>query len=152
MFRFKKLIVVFIASAGFVGFFPRCPGTLGSLWGVFIFWFMREKTLFLQVSITILVILLGVFFSHLASKIVNQKDPEFVVIDEVAGMWVSVLGKVSFLEYLFAFIIFRIIDIFKPFPLKRLERFKGGIGIMVDDIFAGIITNLLVSLIFTVVK
>lgn len=141
-----------MASAGFVGFFPWCPGTLGSLWGAFIFWFIREESLFTQLGLTILVVLLGVFVSHLVSKMSNQKDPEFVVIDEVAGMWISVLGKSSFLEYLLAFIIFRIIDILKPFPLRKIERWKGGLGIMADDVVAGMITNLLVGLILAIVK
>lgn len=152
MFRFKNFIALLIASGGFVGFLPWCPGTLGSLWGAFIFWFIRKETLFIQIGLVILVISLGVLVSHMVSKMTNQKDPEFVVIDEVAGMWFSVLGKSSFLEYLLAFIIFRVIDILKPFPLRKIERLKGGIGIMTDDVLAGMITNLLVGLIFAIVK
>lgn len=147
MFHFKDFFSVFVASGAFVGFLPWCPGTWGSLLGIVLFWFFKGVSTFFQIFLIFLIILSGIVFSHLVSKKVKQDDPEFVVIDEIAGVWISVLGKHTFLEYLLAFVIFRVIDILKPFPLRKIERLKGGIGIMGDDVVAGVITNLLVWLI-----
>ncbi|MBZ4681400.1 phosphatidylglycerophosphatase A [Thermodesulfobacterium sp.] len=148
----RNLFWIFIASGGFVGFLPVCPGTLGALTGLIYFWFIKQADLLTQIFLTLSLSLLGVLSSHLASKIVRQKDPEFVVIDEIAGMWFSLIGKLSLFEFILAFVIFRVLDIRKPFFIGSLESFSGGWGIMLDDLLAGILTNAIVTLLVYVVK
>lgn len=148
----RNLFWIFIASGGFVGFLPVCPGTLGALTGLIYFWFIKQADLLTQIFLTLSLAILGVLSSHLSSKIVRQKDPEFVVIDEIAGMWVSLIGKHTLLEFVLAFVVFRVLDIKKPFFIGRLEAFPGGWGIMLDDLLAGLLTNAIVTLLVYVVK
>ncbi|QER41827.1 phosphatidylglycerophosphatase A [Thermodesulfobacterium sp. TA1] len=149
---FRNLIWIFISSGGFVGFLPVCPGTFGALTGLVYFWFLKETSLLYQLVLTLSLSGLGVVASHLASKIVREKDPEFVVIDEIAGMWFALIGKNTWVEFVLAFVVFRFLDIKKPLFIGRLERFSGGWGIMLDDLWAGILTNGIVSLVFYVAK
>jgi len=148
----KNFFWLFVSSGALIGFLPLCPGTFGALEGLIIFWFLKNLSLFAQLIIILLISILGVISSHFASKILGNKDPDIVVIDEIAGMWVSLLGKVTILEYFLAFVLFRIIDISKPFPLKKLEKLSGGWGIMVDDLLAGVFTNILVTILSYLVK
>lgn len=83
--------------------------------------------------------LLGIPVSATAARESGQKDPGFVVIDEVAGQMIALIGVPLHWKYLLAsFILFRSFDIAKPFPLRRLERLPGGTGIMMDDVGAGL--------------
>ena len=92
-----------------------------------------------------IIIFIGTIVSEYAQDIFKEDDPKKVVIDEVAGMLASCLFFPFRWRYiLIAFFFFRLLDIFKPFPIKKLEKIKGGIGIMMDDIISGIISYLLV--------
>ena len=87
---------------------------------------------------------LAIWSSHLSHKLLKRDDPSEVVIDEVAGiLWTFFLLPLSWLTLCVGFILFRIFDIFKPFPIRTLERrLRGGIGIVLDDLLAGIYANL----------
>lgn len=148
----KNFLWVFISSGALIGFLPPCPGTFGSLEALILFWFLKDLPLIYQLSLTLGITILGIIASDLVSKFLKNKDPDFVVIDEIAGMWVSLIGKHSLIEFLLAFIIFRIVDITKPYPLKRSENFPYGWGIMIDDIIAGILTNFSVTLLLYIAK
>lgn len=95
---------------------------------------------------------MGIISSGFTSKLLKNNDPDFVIIDEIAGMWIGVVGKHTFLEFILAFIIFRIIDIQKPYPFKKLEKLPNGWGIMADDIIAGFLTNILVIVLIYIAK
>ncbi|NPA40006.1 MAG: phosphatidylglycerophosphatase A [Thermodesulfobacteria bacterium] len=140
---FKNFIWVFISSWALIGFLPPCPGTWATLEAVLMFWFFRDLSILNQLLIVAGVTLVGIISSHLTSKILREKDPDLVVIDEVAGVWLGLVGKLHAWEFVFGFIIFRAIDILKPFPIKRFEKLPGGFGIMIDDLIAGIFTNLI---------
>jgi phosphatidylglycerophosphatase A len=75
------------------------------------------------------------------------KDPSKIVIDEVVGMWISLWYIPSGWEYfVLAFVLFRLFDIYKPFFIKKVELLKGGWGVMMDDVLAGIYTNVVIQL------
>ena len=163
-----------IATCG-VGYFPIAPGTAGSLVGVGLYltiwtWLYqilearaergRLSLLYIftpQLALMLLVILLitmaGIWAASRAEKIIRKKDPSIVVIDEVAGQMIALLSGPFWLEtwwsILSAFILFRLFDIWKPYPIRRLEALESGLGIMADDIVAGayalIVNSLIIS-------
>lgn len=91
----------------------------------------------------IFLIITGITTANVTSKILHVKDPSLVVIDEIAGMFITLVGhEPSIIHLLSGFMLFRILDILKPFPIRQLERLKGGLGIMADDIMAGILANI----------
>lgn len=136
-----------LVSTGFyVGYIPPFPGTLGALQGILLYvGLMRYSPLFLM-AVLIFLTALGIVASDRLSKIKGERDPDEVIIDEIAGAFLACLGKTSLLELTLVFVLFRIIDITKPFPIRKFETLKGGWGIMLDDLLAGLITNLIVTL------
>jgi len=141
-------LYLFISTGGFVGFLPPFPGTLGALQGIILYYLTMNLSPILKLLIALILVVLGIISSGNISRTYQKKDPDEVIIDEIAGAYLASLGKTTLLELTLVFILFRIIDISKPFPLKRLEKLKGGLGIMMDDVVAGLLTNLLVILFF----
>jgi phosphatidylglycerophosphatase A len=90
----------------------------------------------------------GVWASDRAIQAFGREDPGEVVVDEVAGSWVALAGATALNGYIIAaaFLLFRLFDIWKPFPIRRLERLPGGIGIMADDLLAGVYAALVLFL------
>ena len=112
-------------------------------------YFLRYPLLFA------LVIIITYIAGTLAAADVAQhegtKDPSRVVVDEVVGQWIALfLLPFSWKIALLSFIVFRIMDIWKPFPIKKLECFEGGTGIMLDDVLAGVYANILIQLLILV--
>jgi phosphatidylglycerophosphatase A len=139
---------VALASFGYVGFFPFAPGTAGSAAAMILFLPVRwAGSSVLEVAVAVLVSVIGIWAATEAEKALGVEDPGPVVIDEVAGMLVSLLFlPTSWGVIAAAFLCFRIFDIIKPWPCGRLERLHGGLGIMADDLAAGIYANLVVQL------
>lgn len=81
-------------------------------------------------------------------EIEHTKDPVEIVIDETAGMWVALFGlwDINFAMILSAFLLFRALDVFKPFPISIFQGYKGGIGIVADDVAAGMVVNIFIRL------
>jgi len=144
-FDFSDKIIVFIATGAYVGYFPFAPGTLGTLWGiVFYYQFLELQPLF-YVFITLVLFFIGVRISDRAEKVFGKKDDGKIVIDEISGMMFSLIFIPKNIELIIAaFVLFRIFDILKP--IKKLEKIEGGMGIMADDLFAGILTNVLLQI------
>jgi phosphatidylglycerophosphatase A len=124
-----------------VGLLPRAPGTWGSLAALplaysLAYWGGIEV---LTVA-TIIIFVIGVWVSGVVSRELGVSDPSKIVIDEVAGQWLTLLAvPPDIILYLFGFFLFRIFDIFKPWPISWADKqIKGGMGIMLDDIIAGI--------------
>jgi len=191
----KPRLALFIATAGGLGYFPKAPGTLGSLAGLVVaaapFWLtlaliaiytraggegfgflVRDGEIFdpvlvVQILITILIAALGVWSANRASEFWHIKDPQRVVIDEVSGqhltlllgcgvpLWwkpqqipfqfggwpiglISARSALNWKYLLVGFLLFRLFDIWKPFPARQAESLPGGWGIMADDWIAGI--------------
>ncbi len=135
-----------IATVGFVGYLPVAPGTWGSL-AALIFIAVFKFSAPVYVLVTVFVIAVGTVSAHEVEKPLGRKDPGLIVIDEFAGYLVSMMFLPQSAGYFFsAFILFRIFDILKPPPLKKLQELQGGMGVMLDDIAAGIYTNLILQL------
>lgn len=147
MVTLRKFLVIFISSFFYVGFLPLIPGTFGSLAGLCLYYLIKDNLLSYLVSILILIIL-GLLLSGEAEKILNKKDARPIVIDEVSGMLLSlVFIPYDFRLVIIAFFIFRLLDTLKPYPAYQLQRLKGGIGVMSDDIIAGIYTNIILQVV-----
>jgi len=136
----------FISTVGFVGYIPFAPGTFGTLAGL-VFMVVLRPALPLHIALSVFSIIIGVISSTHAERLFNKKDPSYVVVDEFAGYIISLLFLPLTWGYIIAaFFLFRIFDIIKPPPLRRLESdLKGGLGIMADDIGAAVYTNLLLQ-------
>jgi len=147
MDKFFKLIIKSITTFFYVGYLPLIPGTFGSLAGVFVY-FLVKKSLFFYLGVLSIFALLGLLFGAKAEEIFKRKDARVIVIDEVVGMLLCLLFMPYHIKLVvMAFILFRILDALKPFPAGRLEKLKGGLGIMGDDIIAGLYTNIILQLV-----
>ena len=143
-----KFIAKIWATFFGVGYFPLGQGTLTSFIIILLYKFFLYRLHWALFLLLIgLVFILGVFASTAYSNAVNKKDPHQIVIDEVAGQ-LLVLFRLnpSWLLMLSAFFLFRLFDIAKPFPIKQIEKFPKGLGIMADDIMAAIYTGILIHL------
>jgi phosphatidylglycerophosphatase A len=125
------------------GYFPLGPGTAGALAAVLIaaalhFWWGLGRLTLLGLVLALL--FPAILASTRTARLLGQEDPGLVVVDEVLGQWVTLLGavNVNWKALLAGFIFFRIFDIWKPWPLRKLERLPEGIGIVADDLAAGI--------------
>jgi phosphatidylglycerophosphatase A len=147
--KFRERAVLFVATGFFIGTVPIAPGTFGTLIGLPVC-FLLSRLNFLQSVICILVfILFAVGIASAAEKILKQKDPGQIVIDEIVGLIITFAGLPFNLKTVLAgFIIFRVLDILKPFPIRTLEkRIGGGSGVVLDDVLAGVYGNLTLRLI-----
>jgi phosphatidylglycerophosphatase A len=136
-----------IATSLGAGYAPLAPGTFGSAVGLLL-WFVLPQVLWVQIVSILVVCVAGVWSGSVAEQHFNRRDPGQVVVDEVAGMMVTlVLNPVEGFGWIVAaFLLFRAADIVKPFPVNRLERLPGGLGIMADDVMAGVYANLALRL------
>ncbi len=131
-----------IATGFRIGYLPLAPGTWGSLAAVFVwYFFMTEISPFLLIFTSVVVFFIGVITSNVVIETTGKSDPSEVVIDELAGQWFALIALPHTIGYgIAAFVLFRIFDIFKPPPIKQLERLPGGWGVMLDDVAAGVMT------------
>jgi phosphatidylglycerophosphatase A len=140
---------VAIATVGGLGYFPIAPGTVGSAAGVALYLVTTSWNWTAQLALIAAVSLVGIWASTEAARHFKREDPGAVVVDEVAGQLVTLfaIGGVGLLltwrGLLIGFFIFRALDIIKPYPANRFERLHGGLGIMADDLMAGVYGNLL---------
>jgi phosphatidylglycerophosphatase A len=160
----KPRVSLAIATSFGLGYLPKAPGTFGSLVGVAVCigmtWVFSRKTLqyanmernanfwtigltpaHVEYAIVVLVAILGVIVADRAAKFAGKKDPQFVVVDEVSGQmltYISPFVVLNWKSWLLGFILFRVFDIWKPFPARQAESLPGGLGIMADDWIAGI--------------
>ena len=129
-----------IATGFYSGYLPKAPGTWGSLVGLFLFFMLHTLSLPVYLAVVAGLFLVGSFAAGEAEKIMDHKDPGLVVIDEIVGMLITMIAvPATPLTMALGFILFRIFDIAKPFPIGFIDqRFHGGLGIMLDDVMAGI--------------
>ena len=141
----SPLIKIF-ASALYSGYSPVASGTAGSLVGLIFYFIPRFESDYVLLPACVLVFLLGGFAARKMEMFYGH-DPSAVTIDEVLGMWVSLLFlPKSLLLAAGAFVIFRLLDIVKPWPARFFDRKHGGWNIMLDDVVAGMYTNLVLQL------
>ncbi len=131
-----------IGSGIYSGYTPGAPGTSGSLLCLLILWLIPGISVIAHIAVTVVIILLGVLSANHLDRFL-EKDSSVITIDEVAGMAIALIALPKTIPvWLLAFVLFRIFDIFKPPPIRSLEFLPGGIGVMADDIVAGIYSNL----------
>jgi phosphatidylglycerophosphatase A len=145
-----RLCLVF-ASACYIGFIPGAPGTYASLATTIIFFmvyrFAGGIPPALHMSALCLISLAGILASAAINRRTGHEDPSFIVIDEVAGQLLTFLFlPFSWLNLILGFIAFRTFDMWKPFPIRKLESLGGGVGVMADDLLAGVYANALLHL------
>ena len=148
----KKRLSLMAATGFYLGFIPGAPGTYASVATTLAYYLvLRASNRIipeLHLSVVCLVSAVGVFASTEVGRMKGLKDPQIVVIDEIAGQLVSFLFLPPSLRTLaIGTLLFRAFDIWKPYPIRRLERLPEGVGIMADDILAGIYANLTLRLI-----
>ena len=168
----KDYLALAIATCG-VGYLPLAPGTWGSLVGVVVYALVRGAAMkfffdvgprrnfnlfhvyygviAVELAAVFAISLLGTWAASRTEKLSGKKDPGKVVIDEVAGQFIAlipvpfILGTAWWAAIL-AFVLFRFFDIVKPYPARRLESLEAGLGIMADDIVAGVYAAIVVAL------
>ncbi|MDY7034364.1 MAG: phosphatidylglycerophosphatase A [Thermodesulfobacteriota bacterium] len=140
-------VVLFIATGAYSGYSPVIPGTVGTLVGIGIFLIFYTHSPFGYVAILLLLFFLAVFISDKAENILQEKDSKHIVIDEIFGFMVAMAFLPNRVLYIvLGFFFFRLFDILKIFPANRIERkFKNGYGVVLDDLIAGVYTNLLLQ-------
>lgn len=138
-----KYLIDLFATGLYAGKIPLAPGTWGTAVGVLFYWAIRGLPDHAYVATTVVFILFAVWVSNLAQGIYKQRDPQKVVIDEIAGFLVTMaFHKPLISTVVCAFVLFRIFDIVKPWPARWAERhFSDGRGIVFDDVFAGVYAN-----------
>jgi phosphatidylglycerophosphatase A len=148
----KKRLTLTLASAFYIGFIPGAPGTYASIATTLVFFAVyclaHRISPALHIISLCLISLIGVFVSGETSRKSGIEDPSFVVIDEVAGQLLTFLFlPVNAWNLFLGLAAFRIFDMWKPFPIRKLESLPGGFGIMADDLLAGVYGALAVHLI-----
>lgn len=138
----EQRLARFIATFGYIGHFPVAPGSMASAAGVGLAYVLRDQAgWYLLAAFFITVI--GFCSAGVVEKAEGKKDPGCVVIDEVSGMMISLFAlPLSWPVMLVGFFLFRAFDMFKIYPANRLEDLGGSVGIMSDDIAAGIYANI----------
>ena len=146
-------LALMIATGGYTGYVPLAPGTAGSLLGLAVFALIRAGgRADLEAGLFVVVFGLGVWSSTVATRHLGHEDPGVVVIDEVAGMLVTLLWvPVGWVGAVVGFGAFRVFDIVKPFPAGSAERLPGGWGVMTDDVLAGVYAHMTMRLLVWVV-
>lgn len=132
-----------------IGLFPRMPGTIASIVAAALYlWLLAPLSPLHAAVAVLLVIAVGVPICHQAERVLGAHDPSEVVWDELAGTWLALLLVPAQLQYqLAALVAFRLLDIFKPWPVGALQKLPGGWGVMADDLAAGLLAAGAVSLV-----
>jgi phosphatidylglycerophosphatase A len=153
MIALGRRVLVSIATVGPCGFTPGAPGTVGSAAGVVIFLAVRSTaSLWLEVGVVLAVTCVGVLAASAAESMYQRRDPGLVVIDEVAGMLLTLLAvPVGPVGIVVGFLAFRLFDIVKPFPARQAEALPRGWGVMADDIVAGIYAQVTLRMVLSIV-
>ena len=144
---FSDYFLDIIATFFYVGYAPYCPGTAASFIAALIAFFIPEISIIYTVPFLIFLFFVGVWSTKIFAAKMKLCDPSQAVIDEVVGMWLSLIFvPKNIWFYLLAFVLFRFFDISKVYPINKSEKLKGGWGIMLDDVIAGLFTSGIVYL------
>jgi len=139
---------LFIATCGYLGYVPVAPGTFGSAAGLVVFAALRwSGSPALELAVIILLFAVGVWSANAAERHFGGVDPAPVILDEVVGMLITLAFlPVNITGAIVGFLLFRLLDVVKPWPANRLEALHGGLGVMADDAMAGVYGNVAMRL------
>jgi phosphatidylglycerophosphatase A len=141
---FRRHAVLILATGGYIGRIPKAPGTAGALLGLPVIYGLAQLRPVPAALLCLALIAVAVWVAGAAERQLGSKDPGCIVIDEIAGMTVSLLGiPLSIGTGAAGFLLFRFFDVLKPPPVSVLERrLNGGWGVVMDDVAAGVIVNI----------
>jgi phosphatidylglycerophosphatase A len=143
-----KFLARFLATVGYVGYAPVAPGTAGSLVALPIVWLIYPRLTSAGVCGGVLVLCAVAIWAAHQQVSDEQKDPQHVVVDELVGQMIALLFiPLGTFTIAAGFVLFRIFDVFKPFPSRQSEKLPGGWGIVMDDMVAGIYANLVLRIV-----
>jgi phosphatidylglycerophosphatase A len=142
-------LAVFLCTFGYIGYFPVAPGTVGSAAGLAVYALVAwSGSWWIEAGAIVLVFTIGTWAATIAERYFGGIDPGPVVIDEVLGMLVTLAFiPVGIKGAVLGFLVFRVLDVVKPFPAGRLESLHGGLGVMADDAAAAVYGNIVMRLI-----
>jgi phosphatidylglycerophosphatase A len=140
--------VNFLAFGFGTGLAPVAPGTFGSVPGLLLFWLTLDFGLYVQWGVAAVLVLAGIWLCGESARRIGVHDHGGIVWDEIAGMYITLFAApVSVFGFALAFVLFRVMDIVKPWPIRDLDhRMHGGLGIMLDDLLAALYAALLLAL------
>ncbi len=147
-----SLLARLIATWFGCGYFPKGPGTMGSLGALLValaIAYFTDWNPLVFVGVSAVALLPAIWAADRMAHDTGSKDPQTVVVDEVVGQWIALAAAPNLLEWkwwLAAFLLFRVFDIVKPPPVRALERIPGGAGIVLDDVGAGLYAALVLAL------
>jgi phosphatidylglycerophosphatase A len=141
-----RAINTFFSTGFYSGFFPYAPGTIGSLVALLFFLIPGFSNINVLLPVIVITFIIGIPLGNYFEKFYGV-DPKQFTLDEFVGTWIAFLFVPMKLPYIIVgFIIWRILDIIKPFPADKAERLKGGWGIMLDDIISGMYSLLIIHI------
>ncbi|MBI5642467.1 MAG: phosphatidylglycerophosphatase A [Deltaproteobacteria bacterium] len=140
----KNAISKFLATGAYIGYIPFAPGTFGTLWGVLIAYCLAGASTPVYAATVFAVSIVSIYAAEETCRITGKKDPGSIVCDEISGVLVSFfLIPFTLLNAILVFILFRFFDILKPYPAGHLDKnIKGGLGVVADDLAAGVYANI----------
>lgn len=145
---FAHFLKEILATGLFSGYIPVMPGTMGTLVGVLVYILLSPLAAVYYLAL-ILLIIVAVRVSDYAEKhIFRVKDAPHIVIDEIVGFLLAMTSfpfqpTIDSIKYLvIGFVLFRVLDIWKPYPIRQSQKLEGGLGVVMDDLLAGVYTNL----------
>ena len=150
----KRYVALFLATGGYAGYIPVASGTFGSMVGIpFVFIFSKIPSA-LAFAAVLGVILIAVWAAREVELQLNAKDPGCIIIDEIAGMCVTMLAiPFTIITCAAGFVLFRFFDVIKPPPARQMERrLKGGWGVVMDDVVAGLMAHLVLRMALFLIK
>ena len=138
-----------IASCFKVGYLPLAPGTWGSIFAILLWWvFLKDLSTFIFCIIIVVLFFTGIVVSNTIINHNQDNDPSYVIIDELVGQWIALLIiPDGYYNILIIFVLFRFFDIIKPWPIRYFEQLPKGLGVMSDDVVAGLFTFILTQII-----
>ena len=139
-----RRLALFLSTCGYVGYAPVAPGTFGSAAGLAVFYAIRStESIAVELIAIVVLFAVGIWSGTAAEHHFGGVDPGPIVLDEVVGMLITLaLLPVNGMGAFVGFLVFRVLDVIKPFPSARFEKLPGGLGVMADDGMAAIYGNL----------
>lgn len=141
-----KRFIRLLGSCCYLGYIKKFPSTFGSLPGIVLFLVTKDLNFWVQALLLLAFIYFATIVAGMMEDIEDTKDPVEIVIDETAGMWIALFGlwEANLAVILSSFVLFRVLDFFKPFPISIFQTFRSGIGIVADDVAVGMVTNIFI--------
>lgn len=143
-----RRLAVFLATCGYVGYAPVAPGTFGSAAGLAIFALIRASgSTIVEIAAIVVVYAVGIWSASETERYFDRTDPGPIVLDEVLGMLITLaLIPVNTTGAIVGFLLFRALDVVKPWPSRRFEQLHGGLGVMSDDAMAAVYGNVIMRI------